>query len=50
MAGAGLKAVNSLMDPMRVTPKKGSGAAAPDDALTAKLPRHSYQMIRLSLS
>jgi alpha-L-arabinofuranosidase len=50
MAEADLEAVNSLRDPMRVTPRKGAEAEATDHALTAKLPPYSYQMIRLSLS
>ena len=53
LAGAPLEAANTLASPQTVTPnkgKKGSGAAVANGILTAKLPPHSYQMIRLTLS
>ena len=50
VAGAPLEAANTLASPQTVTPKKGSGAAVANGILTAKLPPHSYQMIRLTLS
>ncbi len=49
MTGAQLEAVNTLKDPLTVTPANGSGAAVSDGVLTMKLPAYSYQMIRLSL-
>ena len=50
LAGAPFEAANTLASPQTVTPKKGSGAAVANGILTAKLPPHSYQMIRLTLS
>ena len=50
MTNADLEAVNTLKKPMTVAPKAGSGAEVKDGRLTARLPRHSYQMIRLALA
>jgi alpha-L-arabinofuranosidase len=50
MMSADLEAVNTLKKPMTVAPKAGSGAEVKDERLTARLPRHSYQMIRLALA
>ncbi|HXZ15675.1 MAG TPA: alpha-L-arabinofuranosidase C-terminal domain-containing protein, partial [Roseiarcus sp.] len=50
LAGAPLEAANTLAAPTTVTPKKGTGATIADGRLSAKLPPHSYQMIRLALS
>ena len=50
MTSADLEAVNTLKKPMTVAPKAGSGAEVKDKRLTARLPRHSYQMIRLALA
>ena len=50
MTSADLEAVNTLKKPMTVAPKAGSGAEVKDERLTARLPRHSYQMIRLALA
>jgi len=47
MVHADLEAVNDLKNPLAVTPKKGKGAKVEGSALKAKLPPHSYQMIRL---
>jgi alpha-N-arabinofuranosidase len=50
MTNAALEAVNTLIAPLAVAPKKGSGAAVKDERLTAKLPPYSYQMLRLALA
>jgi alpha-N-arabinofuranosidase len=50
ITSADLEAVNTLKKPMTVAPKAGSGAEVKDERLTARLPRHSYQMIRLALA
>ena len=44
-----MDAVNSATDQTNVTPQKGSGTKIADGVLTAKLPPHSYQMIRVKL-
>ena len=48
MAHGDLEAVNDLKNPLAVTPKKGKGAKIDAGSLKAKLPPHSYQMIRLA--
>jgi alpha-L-arabinofuranosidase len=50
MTSADPEAVNTLTKPTTVAPKAGSGAKVKDGRLTARLPRHSYQMIRLALA
>jgi alpha-L-arabinofuranosidase len=50
MTSADLEAVNTLKKPMTVAPKAGLGAKVKDGRLTARLPSHSYQMIRLALA
>jgi alpha-L-arabinofuranosidase len=49
MTSADLEAVNTLKKPMTVAPKAGSGAKVTEGRMTARLPRNSYQMIRLAL-
>ncbi|HXT06597.1 MAG TPA: hypothetical protein VN715_06650 [Roseiarcus sp.] len=44
------EAVNTLAQPDNVAPKPGSGATVADGALQVKLPPHSYQTIRLTLT
>ena len=50
MASADLEAANTLKSPMAVTAAKGKGAKVKEGLLTAALPPHSYQMLRLSLA
>ena len=49
MTHGDLEAANTAKYPNTVAPKKGKGAAVKDNALTAKLPPYSYQMLRLSV-
>ncbi len=49
MTNADLEAVNTLAQPLAVTPKKGSDAEVKDGRLTARLAPYSYQMLRLAL-
>jgi alpha-N-arabinofuranosidase len=48
MAGAALDAMNTLKRPTAVQPRAGTGAKFKDGRLTARLPPHSYQMLRLA--
>ena len=47
---ADLEAVNSLKNPDAVTPKKEARASVDGNALSARLPPHSYHMIRVSVA
>jgi alpha-N-arabinofuranosidase len=47
MTHASLRAVNTLTDQTQVAPRKGTGARVDGTTLTASLPPHSWQMIRL---
>lgn len=49
MTHSDLEAANTANDPNAVEPRKGNGAAVKDNALTAKLPPYSYQMLRLRI-
>jgi len=49
MTHADLKATNNLIAPDTVVPRAGSGAKVADGALTADLPPHSWQMIRVKV-
>jgi alpha-L-arabinofuranosidase len=46
---ADLEAVDSLKNPDAVTPKKEARASVDRNALAARLPPHSYHMIRVSV-
>ena len=48
MAGVALEATNTLKRPTAVQPRAGTGAKLKDGRLTARLPPHSYQMLRLA--
>jgi alpha-N-arabinofuranosidase len=48
IAHADLQAANTLAEPGAVTPSQGSGLVIGDREIQAKLPPHSYQMIRLA--
>lgn len=50
MTHADLKATNSLIAPDTVVPRAGSGAKVEDGMLTASLPPHSWQMIRVQVA
>jgi alpha-L-arabinofuranosidase len=50
MTNANLEAVNTLDVPLTIAPKKESSAEFRDGRLTARLPPHSYQMMRLALA
>ena len=45
-----LEAVNTLHEPTKVAPKKGSGVAVLDDGLYAKFPPYSYHVVRLAIA
>ena len=47
MTHADLKATNTLSDQVKVVPRPGTGAKVDAGQLTASLPPHSWQMIRL---
>ena len=49
MTHSNLRAINSLTAPDTVVPHKGKGAKVSDGTLTASLPPHSWQMIRVKL-
>ena len=50
MTHTNLRATNTLTAPDTVVPRKGSGTVVSDGTLTASLPPHSWQMIRVKLS
>ena len=50
MTHANLRAVNTLTDQMQVAPRKGTGARVDSSTLSASLPPHSWQMIRVRFS
>ena len=50
MESADLEAVNALKNPDAVTPKKAARASVDGTALAARLPPHSYHMIRVSVA
>ena len=47
MTHTALRAVNSLHDQAQVVPRKGTGARVDGSTLSASLPPHSWQMIRV---
>lgn len=49
MTHANLRAVNTSAEPLAVAPARGTGALIEDGRLTASLPPHSYQMIRVKV-
>jgi alpha-N-arabinofuranosidase len=49
MTHANLRATNTLGSPDTVVPRTGTGAVVEDGTLTASLPPHSWQMIRVKL-
>jgi alpha-N-arabinofuranosidase len=49
MTSADLEAVNTREKPLTVVPKAGSDGKVKDGRLTARLPRHSYQIMRVAL-